>query len=294
MAFSVQRFGLVASLSILLLGLNVAYANDENLLGLPENAVENQGSLVVCGGGDLPKEIQDEFVRLAGGKDARLVIIPTAYPFSNLAHAKRVYSDWYDEEVQSVDFLDAPSRKEADDDEFVSPLKHATGVWLSGGMQGRLADIYAGTQTEKLIKRVLKRGGVVGGTSAGASIMSRVMIRYGSSSWAKMDRGLGLVENAIIDQHFLVRGREKRLFKALEENPALIGLGVDEGTAVVIQGNRLRVIGESEVIICMGEKPSREAWGRRLLAGKEFELHARERDDEGELAALSLVGVSKK
>src|SRR5262249_44462157 len=150
---------------------------------------------------------------------------------------RQAYSGWQRVGARSVDYLDATSREEADSDRFSRPLREATGVWLAGGGQGRLADMYVGTKTEKLVKKVLGRGGVVGGTSAGASAMSHTMIRYGSPTSAKLDRGLGLAENAIIDQHFLVRKREPRLLGALAENPSLIGLGVDEGTAAVVQGN---------------------------------------------------------
>ena len=143
--------------------------DDRNILGLPEQAVSNQGTLVVCGGGTMPEEVYDKFVELAGGSQARIVLIPTAYPFDSLEAAKRRYSGWRDLDVESVDFLDTDSSDQADMDDFVEPLRKATGVWITGGEQGRLADIYAGTKVEKEIRGVLERGGVVGGTSAGAA-----------------------------------------------------------------------------------------------------------------------------
>ena len=253
---------------------------ENNLLGLPDEAPENHGKLVVCGGGYLPEEIYDEFIRLAGGPSARLVIIPTAYPFESLDHARQYYAGWSDEDVQSVDFLDTDSRDDANDEQFVKPLRHATGVWICGGVQGRLADIYVGTQVQNAIKGVLRRGGVVGGTSAGAAIMSETMIRYGTSTQAEVDTGLGLLRDAVVDQHFLRRNRKERLLGVLAERPELIGLGIDEATALIVHGNQLRVIGKSKVILCKGRTEERDAWIHELDPGDEIVLvPPRERDN---------------
>ena len=102
--------------------------------------------------------------------------------------------------------------------------------------------------------------------------MSRRMIRYGSSSHAVTGRGLCLVSQVVIDQHFLVRRRQPRLLGVLSDEPELLGLGIDEGTALVVQGNRVRVIGKSRVVICRGADHDREPWIHHLEPGDDYDL----------------------
>jgi cyanophycinase len=254
---------------------------NEDLLGMPPAAVANGGALVICGGGDLPDEVYERFVDLAGGEKARIVVIPTAYPFECVDDAIECHSSWFDLRIESVEFLHAETRDQADDEEFVGPLARATGVWITGGDQGRLADVYRGTHVEREIKRILERGGVVGGTSAGASIMSRTMIRAGSLQEAVVDDGFALVSRAVIDQHFLIRYRQERLFHVLSAHRDQVGIGVDESTALFVQGSRLRVIGESIVVVCLPESDDRPEWMCRLKAGDVAQIVTRFDDDDG-------------
>jgi cyanophycinase len=253
--FSKLRLAVVCSA---LCVVPAAAAND-NPLGLPEKAISGGGSLVICGGGRLPEEVYDEFVKLAGGPKARLVVIPSAYPFASTAAMKARYSGWRAYRTLSLDYLDAQSRAEADTERFVAPLRRATGIWLAGGSQVRLARLYAGTKAEDAMRTVLERGGTIGGTSAGAAVMSERMI-WGvrGSRQVIVDRGFSLLTSAIVDQHFTQRNRHTRLLNVLADNPGAIGLGVDEGTALVVQGNRLRVIGRSNVTCCLsrGAEPT--------------------------------------
>lgn len=233
---------------------STAIAADQNVLGLPAKAVAGGGSLVICGGGRLPEEVYEEFVRLAGGKQARLVLIPSAYPFSSTAAMRSRYSGWRTYRTASLDYLDAKTRAEAETDQFLAPLRKATGVWLAGGAQSRLARLYGGTKAETAIIEVLQRGGAVGGTSAGAAIMSQRMIRgVPATRQVVVDRGFALLTAAIVDQHFTQRNRHTRLLNVLAEHPGTIGLGVDEGTALVVKGNELRVIGRSNVTFCVSK-----------------------------------------
>jgi cyanophycinase len=266
---------LLSFAALALFSYSASFADaDENILGLPEMAGPASGSLVICGGGDLPDEIYDEFIRLAGGTEARIIVIPTAWPYASMGAIEYRYAGWRRAEVESVEFLDTNSRVDANSPEFLRPLTKATGVWIAGGVQGRLADLFAGTRLEDEIKDVVRRGGVVGGTSAGASIMSRVMIRTGSSSAAKIDRGLGLLSRAVIDQHFTQRRRLERLLGVIQENPEQIGLGIDENTALIVEGNQLRVIGQSRVTVCIGRGFDTPVV-RRLKTGDEAELLVR-------------------
>jgi cyanophycinase len=240
------------------------------MLGLPDQAVKHAGKLMICGGGQMPPGIYNEFVRLAAGEKARIVVIPTAKAWSSREDMEGRFAHWREMSVSSVEFLDAQSRDEANEDAFVKPLSEATGVWIAGGSQGRLADMYRGTKVEQALLGVLERGGIIGGTSAGAAIMSKMMIRYGSPK-AVLDAGFNLLNQAVVDQHFLRRNRQERLMGVLNEHPEMIGLGVDEGTALVVEGDHLRVMGQSEVVVCKSTGPQ-NPWVQTLKAGEEVDL----------------------
>ncbi len=150
----------------------------------------------------------------------------------------------------------------ADDPAFCAPLRSATGVWFGGGYQSLLADRYVDTLVQKCLHEVLARNGVVGGVSAGAALLSRVMIRDGDTIPVEA-RGLDLISDAIVDQHFLARNRLWRLEQMIDAHPDMIGLGVDEATALAIQLRdwRVRVVGESYVLACL---PGSGAHSRRI------------------------------
>ena len=204
-------------------------------------------SLLIAGGGPLPTSVRSQFIELAGGSSARVVIIPAYQPDADALI--RLKSFWRDFEIASVTILVADSREQADHTEFVAPLASATGVWFSGGTQDFLAERYVDSPVERELQRVLERGGVIGGTSAGASIMTRLMILEGRQE-ATLSRGLDLLPNAVIDQHFLKRNRLSRLRGVLEKHPQLIGFGIDESTALHVQLNSgsLHVVGNSYVM----------------------------------------------
>ncbi len=227
----------------------------------PEN-----GSLVVAGGGKLGEEILNQFIELAGGPDAHIVVVPTASG-----------RDSYDEQDPSIQiFREAGAtrltlfhtgdRAEADSESFTRPLETADGIWFGGGRQWRLVDAYQGTRTEKLFHKVLERGGVIGGSSAGATIQGSYLARGDTRNNQIMmgdhEEGFGFIHNIAIDQHLLARNRQFDMFTILEERPELLGIGLDENTAIVVQGNTFEVIGASYVAIYDGDFWSRE--GSRL------------------------------
>jgi cyanophycinase len=262
---------------------------EDNVLGLSRQAVRSGGSLVICGGGTMEEAVYDRFVELAGGKEAHVVLIPTAYPFSSLEEIKFCYNGWRSLDVASIEFLDTSRRAEADEDAFIAPLQKATGVWLAGGQQSRLIEIYGGTKVEEALHGVLARGGVIGGTSAGAAVMSKVMICQGrSTSDVMCCDGFGLLGRAVVDQHFGQRKRLGRLLSALYDHPANVGLGIDENTALVVQGDRLAVLGEGSVTVCMAATPARPQLVRVLKSGEEAKLIAQSVTSEGELESVRL------
>jgi cyanophycinase len=208
-----------------------------------------RGALVICGGGRLPEAVLNRFVELAGGAEARIVVIPTAGSDTAIRFAVASLDRWRARGPAAVQMLHTRSRAEANDPVFLQPLAEATGVWFSGGDQSRLSDSYVDTAVEAHLKALVERGGVVGGTSAGAAIMTRVMITGGRTT-ATQGRGLDLLPGAVVDQHFLKRNRLGRMLGLLAEHPGLAGFGIDESTALVLQGERLSVIGDSYVVAC--------------------------------------------
>ena len=216
-----------------------------------------RGSLIISGGGTPAPVIKDRFLALAGNSEANLVIIPTASLTAD-GNAKEHAAAWRDANLSKITILHTRDRKKADDPAFVAPLKSASAVWISGGSQTRLSDAYVGTLVEAELHALLTRGGVIGGTSAGAAIMSRDMIASGKSE-PRMGTGFGFLPYSIIDQHFLTRNRQTRSLKAVEEHPGRFGLGIDEGTALEVRGRLMRVIGNSTVTVTLGPSPNREA-----------------------------------
>jgi cyanophycinase len=211
---------------------------------------DRPGTLVIVGGGGLPDGLRDKFMALAGGKAARLVIIPTASSSADLKEEQDGFlNPWKRYAPASLTILHTRSRKEADDPAFSKPIALATAVWFSGGDQVELMAPYRQTAVERELKALLKRGGVIGGTSAGAAVMSDVMIEGGNPK-ARVGRGFGFLTTAVCDQHFLRRSRINRLLGVLADRPDLIGLGIDEGTGFVLEGDRWSVVGRSYVMAC--------------------------------------------
>ena len=261
------------------LPVSITFAQEraaDNVFGLSEAAVKKSGSLVIAGGGDLPDAVYDEFVRLAGGNQARLVLIPSAYNYGTLTNIRSAFGGWREYKVAAFDFLHTDSRQQADAVGFTRALDKATGVWIAGGAQARLVRRYGQTRVEELLRQVLDRGGVVGGTSAGASVMSELMISEGSKYEAVLDRGFALSSKLVIDQHFSERGRFPRLLGVLEDNVGHIGLGIDEETAVIVRQNRMRVLGEGWATVCFG--PARKGEGTMV--------HRLQADDDVEISSL--------
>lgn len=223
------------------------------------------GTLILHGGGNVSSALRDRFVEWAGGAQARVVVIPTADP-DHPEDVSRLES-WRLRRPASVQLLHTSRREEAETEAFAEPLRQATGVWISGGRQSLLAAIYRETPVERELAAVLRRGGVVGGTSAGAAIMSRVMIFRG-----EMGQGFDLAQDCIIDQHFLARRRQPRLWQAVEQHPQRVGIGIDEDTAAIIRGSLLTVDGDSTVTLCLAPRGSRPRQMRELRHGQQIDL----------------------
>lgn len=208
------------------------------------------GALVIVGGGGFPDDIRERFLQLAGGKQGKLVVIPTASEQADVTRKYLSFEYWKTQGLASVSMLNTLDPKTANDPLFVKPLTEATAAWLDGGDQMRLAKAYRGTAVEKELRQLLTRGGVIGGTSAGASVMSDIMITGGNPD-AQVGQGFGLLNNVVIDQHFQNRKRRQRLLHVLAGHPRCLGLGIDEETAVVVKGHTFTVLGKANVSVCL-------------------------------------------
>ena len=237
-----------------------------------------RGSLIVAGGGELDREIWERFILLAGGEEAKIVVIPTAARDDELPDGWRGHAQLRTTGIRDFVTLHTRDPGRAGAENFVQPLREASGVWLPGGRPWRLVDAYLHTLVHEELFLLLERGGVVGGTSAGASIQASLLIRGDRTTNQVVlspdyPEGFGLLEQVAVDQHLSARGREEDLWEVLGLHPDLLGIGLDEGTALVIQGDRAEVMGGGEVLIYDATLPTLEA--HRLARGAIFDLGAR-------------------
>jgi len=217
------------------------------------------GAVVVVGGGSMGPEILTRFIELAGGPDALIIDVPTAGGDSVYPANWRGMNALKAAGARNVRVLHTIDKKVADSDQFVEPLAKAGGVWFEGGRQWHLVDSYAGTKTERGFHDVLARGGVVGGSSAGASILSTYMLR-GARSGNEIimapgyEVGFGFLRGVAIDQHVVARERLRDLADSLmPRRPDLLGISEDEGTAWVVRGDTADIVGRNKAFVYGGK-----------------------------------------
>jgi len=213
-----------------------------------------QGTLLLCGGGIIPLSIREEFHKLGKGEEGTLVLIPTASPRSDNGDYSMWIDYWSQFRWKKIEIVHAANREEALASSLVAKMRDATAVWISGGEQQRLSDRFVGTPIEKELHAILARGGIVGGTSAGAAIASSTMIASSKriengEEEPRFAEGMQFLPGAIVDQHFSQRNRHGRLMKAIETHPKRIGLGIDESTGLFVTEERSRVVGDGAVFV---------------------------------------------
>lgn len=213
-------------------------------------AVPN-GTLMIVGG--RAGELKRHFVELAGGTGATVACVPTAVQFNWLLRWCRKLFRQADVPRKNRIVVHTRDRETANSESFVKPIREADAVWFTGGRQWRLAKVYGGTKTMEAFWGVLERGGVIGGSSAGASIQGSFLVRGDPATKrivvGKYQNGFGFLPRSAIDQHLLARNRQYALIDVIEERRELLGIGVDERTAAVVRGDTLSVVGESVVAI---------------------------------------------
>ena len=212
-----------------------------------------RGSLVIVGGGMQDLGILVRFGELAGGLDAPIVVIPTAGGADNYDQSWQGLQQFRDAGLTNITLLHTYDPAVADTDAFAGAIQQAQGVWFTGGRQWQLADAYMNTKVHEALWDLLNRDGVIGGSSAGATILGSYLARGDTSGNTIMmgdhEEGLGFIKNVAIDQHLLRRNRHFDLIEIIEEKPELLGIGLDENTAIIVQNNKFEVIGQSYVAI---------------------------------------------
>jgi len=253
----------------------------------------SKGSLVIVGGGTTVPMLQ-RFIALAGGFDAPIVVIPTA----SGNDGSRDLQQFKKMGATKVSVLHTDDPKVANTDSFVAPLLSAKAVWFGGGRQWRLVDAYKNTKVEKLLWGVLERGGVIGGSSAGASIQGSYLARGDTKHNQIMsgdhEEGFGYLKNVAIDQHHLARNRHFDMFSILNKNPNLLGIGIDEFTAIIVQGNEFQIMGDGYVTIYDGTFWSREGSQLKVLPDKKSLFYFLRPGDRYDLSERKVIVKKRK
>jgi len=249
------------------------------------------GTLIVDGGGATDSIVR-RFVALAGGREARIVVIPTAPSSIRFGEDNIILNpDWprdrkewsqYREHlkrwlgVDRVEIVHTRDRSEADAESFVAPLGSATGVYLTPGNAGRLAEAYLGTRTVTMLKGVLDRRGVVFGSSAGAIIQGSFTVRGRPDKPLLMapgrTTGFGFLTNVAINPHLTSAKRDAELVNVVDAHPEVLGIGIDDDAAIVVRKNVFEVIGTGRVAIYDNVRHEGGAWYHWLKPGDRFDL----------------------
>jgi cyanophycinase len=222
-----------------------------------------KGTLLIVGGGNLTGSgINEKFIELAGGKDKNFVIVPTAGGNRNpdgslIAYdEEKIVAPWVKLGLTHVRMLHTADPKVADTEEFAKVLRDTNAVWFNGGRQWNIVDSYANTLTYREFHKVLERGGVIGGSSAGATIQGDFLVRGDTSGPNVMmtaepnhQKAFQFLRRVAIDQHINTRNRWDDLIPVIQKYPNLLGIGLSEATAIIVRGDRFEVMGAWKVAV---------------------------------------------
>ena len=244
-----------------------------------ETRLEHHGSLVLVGGGGISSEVVKRFIELAGGADAPIVVLPTGNPPDDPPRPSREAKMLEKAGARQVVVLSQRTLAEVESPQWKAALQQAKGVWFGGGRQWRFIDCYEGTAAQTAIHDVLRRGGVIGGSSAGATIQGEYLCRGSPLGNQAMqaegyERGFGYLPGTAIDQHFSQRKRWGDMTELMRRHPQLLGIGIDEQTALIVQGNTAEVLGKNQVYFYDYRAPPADPQHDFILAkpGEKFDL----------------------
>ncbi len=222
-----------------------------------------KGTLVIVGGGPTANTgIMEKFIELAGGPNAKIVVVPTAGGNKTPTGEIKIYQEddviaaWKKRGASNVRMLHTHDPKVADTEAFAAVLRDAHAVWFDGGRQWNIVDSYMNTLTHREFHNVLARGGVIGGSSAGATIQGDYLVRGAIAGPDIMmtpekehERGFNFLRRSAIDQHINTRNRWDDLIPVIKKFPHLLGIGISEGTALIVKGDRFEVMGAWKVAV---------------------------------------------
>ncbi|MCC6432145.1 MAG: cyanophycinase [Gemmatimonadaceae bacterium] len=251
----------------------------------------SKGTLLIVGGGQLDGSgIYEKFIELAGGPSAKIVVVPTAGGNKRgdgtpiVYHADTVLASWRKMGLTNVHMLHTHDPAVANTPAFAEMLRDARAVWFVGGRQWNIVDSYANTLTFKAFHDVLARGGVIGGSSAGATIQGEYLVR-GAIAGAQImmapepehQQAFGFLRRSAIDQHINTRNRWNDLQQVIGKFPNLLGIGISEATAIVVRGDQFEVMGKAQVAIhdSTHPQPTGEKPYVVLEAGDRYDMKAR-------------------
>lgn len=227
----------------------------------PEIVQPINGQLMIIGGAE-DKEgdciILREFVRRAGGIQARIVVMTVATGLPGEV-GEQYISVFERLGAETVQVVDTPRREDGNDQQAIERINEATGVFFTGGNQARITELLKDTEVHETLKRRLANGLIIAGTSAGAAMMPDMMIAEGESETnprvevVRMEEGMGFFPHVAIDQHFAQRGRLGRLVAAIAQQPVVLGFGIDENTAIAVNGSIVEVIGAGAITVIDAE-----------------------------------------
>lgn len=256
----------------------------------PRGSADSRGSLIIVGGGDRPPAVMMRFLELAGGSGrARIAVVPMASSEPE-ATGREVAAEF--DSLGARAFVVLLDRALASSETSERLLDSVTGIWFTGGDQALVTAALAGTVALRAMQARYRAGAVIGGTSAGAAIMSDSMITgnqtppgdstgyYGDQfpaiarRWVQIAPGLGFLPGAIVDQHFIRRERHNRLLSAVLERPHFLGVGIDEATALEVRPDgSWRVLGQSAVVIYDARRARITSRSRPLLGATDLRVH---------------------
>jgi cyanophycinase len=245
----------------------------------PGEPIVPKGTLVIVGGGGMTPEIAKAFIT-GGGENGNFVVLPISMPDPINMRGEETFLRKLG--AKNVTVIPYREQKELEEPKTLEVLKKATGVWFGGGRQWNFMDGYEGTQLPGLFNDVLARGGVIGGSSAGATIQGDYMVRGAPAGPTIMmcegyERALGFLPGTAIDQHFSARKRFGDMTAFMKAYPQFLGIGLDEATAIVVQGSTAEVLGKGKVYIYDRNKRVKEGQPdyEAFTAGTKYDLKER-------------------
>ena len=236
-----------------------------------------KGKLIIIGGGSIPDSLFEFFAAHCGGKDQPVVYIPTATTDEEFIQKGEHLIKFTSRGFTNLSTIHTRNKKEADDPKNLELMRNAKGLFFGGGDQQLIADAYAGTKLYDEFIALLNRGGVIMGTSAGATIMGSLMVggdaRDDISKKYPYNDAFSFMTNTALDQHVLARNRQFDLISVIENYPGTLGIGMDESTAIIVEAGQFKVWGKSYAMLYdpMDWAAQKNKWGRVL---KPFKMMA--------------------